>query len=291
MPFLIKNFKAENMVNNPPKKHIRLKRWSKKAPYATFSLAKGSLTLEAAVVIPLFIMCLSALLCIITTIQLQVRVEKALYNQAMKISGYSYYLGVAELPEFAEELLQEEYIKYAVINEIGRDYLDHSLIVNGSRGITLGLTPMPQEHMFDVLLRYKVKIPFDILGIAKLNLTARARCHTWESRAVDAESTWDEEVVYMTPHGSVYHTHTDCTYLKVNVKDQKVGQVKNKYTPCAICTKTVQSDSTQVYITEYGTKYHIDYLCQSLRKNYLCITKEEAEKNYPICSKCRERKD
>lgn len=290
MPFLIKIFIAENMKYNPPKKHIRIKRKSKKAPYATFSLAEGSLTTEAAMVIPLFIMCLTALLCIILAIQIQVRVQKALYNQAMKTAGYSYYLSLADASETVEEILQEEYIKYAVIDEVGRDFLDRSIVVGGSRGISLGWTPMPEERMFDVLIKYKIKVPFDFLGIAAINMTARARCHTWEP-GESGNASWDEEYVYMTPHGSVYHTYRDCTYLEVKVQQTKMSSAMYSYSPCSICTKTAPNLTATVYITEYGTKYHVDRMCRSLIKNYMCISKEEAEKNYPICSKCNERED
>lgn len=87
-------------------------------PYTAFSI-NASLTLEAALVLPVFLAALVAVV-FLQAIQVQSRLQQSLYNQVKKVSGYAYYMNIADMSEQVEQIMQAEYVKYAVINEIGR---------------------------------------------------------------------------------------------------------------------------------------------------------------------------
>lgn len=268
--------------------------WEKRASHAAFG-AKGSLSLEASLVLPLFLAGLIALLFFIQVIQLQMRLQKALYEQSMKAAGYAYFLDKTDIDDNVQNVLEAGYIQAAVIGSVGADFLDHSYIVGGSRGIHLNLTSDMQAGMFDAALQYKVQVPFDLLGIGRITLVSRARCHIWNGDR-DGRAAADPDMVYMTTNGEVYHTHKDCTYLASDVRETTYGQIaalRNdsgaKYYACAVCKKDALAEASPVYYTGYGTRYHADRLCGNLHSNVYSVPRSEAEAEYRLCSKCAKR--
>ncbi len=266
----------------------------KRAPYAALGLS-GSLTLEASLVMPLFIAAFVAMLYFLLVIQFQIHIQKALYNQALKTAGYAYYVNCTDLDNYSENFLEAEYIKASVIDEIGKEYLDNSLVINGSRGISLNLLEEIEDGILDVALTYKLKVPFDIFNLGNLSYTSRARCHTWIGSNTETKE-WDKEIVYMTTNGSVYHLYKDCSYIHSDVQSCNSAELSNlrnsggaKYYPCMLCTGDKVINNSTVYYTKYGTRYHINNMCSNLKSNIYSVEKEYAVKNYPLCSKCSER--
>ena len=66
-------------------------------PYTAFSI-NASLTLEAALVLPVFLAALVAVVFFLQAIQVQSRLQQSLYNQVKKVSGYAYYMNIADMP-------------------------------------------------------------------------------------------------------------------------------------------------------------------------------------------------
>lgn len=263
----------------------------KRASYATFFL-KGSLTVEASIVFPFFIGAVVALLFFLQAIQIQVQIQKALYNQTMKVTGYGYYLDSVEMGTEAENLLEVGYIKLMVIEELGDDFFEGSCIVNGKNGFNLDLTNSFDEDVVDVAIRYSLRVPFDIFGIGKVNFIARARCKTWTG--ADASKTeWDVDMVYMTSHGEVYHLDENCTYIKSDISSCSLDEIENIrnasggiYYLCSLCGDMKQVGGNEVYYTQYGSRYHMIDVCSNLKNNVFAIEKEVAMEKYRSCSKC-----
>lgn len=268
----------------------------RRAPHA----ACGSLTLEAALVMPLFIAAIVALMFFIQVIQIQIHIQKALYNQTLKVAGYAFYTKLADLSDTAENMLSAEYIKYQVINEAGKEYLDNSYIAGGSGGIHANLTGDVSDGILDVALEYSVSPPFNLLGMGKIVLVSRARCHTWIGNTetdTDGEKEDTEDVVYMAPTGEVYHLYRDCTYLTNQISRINAGEIEGvrnesgaKYYPCSVCCRDgLPAAGDEVYYTPYGTRYHKDFLCNNLYCNIYMMDKKTAQEQYRICSKCAKR--
>lgn len=273
--------------------------WEKGASYAACHSKdvqlRGSLTVEAAVIIPLFVLALTALLFLIQTIQLQTVIQKALYNQTMKVSGYAAYIDtVSGTYDLTTQLLEMTYIKNKVIDEIGKEYLDNSYIQGGSKGLhtTLGYL---KDGILDMGIQYRVLVPFDIFGLGNLSFIVRARCHLWTG---DEEKTNinSEDVAYVTQSGTVYHTYRTCTYLVKDVTTTTLGEVEKfrndnggKYYECSLCCKDIKEDTHKVYVTKYGTRYHATVSCVNLHNNVYTIEKSIAQQKYPLCSRCKER--
>lgn len=100
-----------------------------------------------------------------------------------------------------------------------------------------------------------------------------------------------EQLVYITPEGSVCHRSRDCTYLRLSVRSMSAGELKTarnnsggKYTPCEYCVKNAKAAAV-VYITDYGNSYHNNRGCQGLKRTVMAVPWPEA-KERPLCSRC-----
>jgi phosphoribosylanthranilate isomerase len=74
-------------------------------PYTAFSI-NASLTLEAALVLPVFLAALVAVVFFLQAIQVQSRLQQSLYNQVKKVSGYAYYMNIADMSEQVEQIMR-----------------------------------------------------------------------------------------------------------------------------------------------------------------------------------------
>ena len=263
----------------------------KRAPYAALNL-KGSLTVEASLVLPLFIGAIVTLLFFIQAIKINVNIQKAVYNQTMKVVGYAYYVNVTDPPVVVENLLEGEAIKAMVINELGTEFMNNPYLVNGRNGFLLNFTNIFDEGVIDVALQYKLKVPFDIFGVGEVPFVVRARCKTWSGESSD-RNEWDTKMVYVTKYGEVYHENKSCTFIKSDVKSCSKSEatvIKNesgeRYEPCSLCAEGHASYVTLVYFTKYGNRFHVNENCSNLKSNVFSIEKNIAEKNYRACSKC-----
>lgn len=263
----------------------------KRVSYVT-SIFRGSLTVEASLVLPFFIGAVVTLIFFIQVIEIQVQIQKALYNQTMKVTGYGYYIDSVDMATEAENLLAVGTIKLKVIEELGDDFFDNGCIVNGKQGFVLYLTNVSDEGLVDVAMLYSLKVPFDIFGVGKLNFVARARCAMWTGSEANT-TEWNADMVYMTAKGEVYHTDKECTYIKSDISSCRLDEldiVRNAsggiYYPCNLCCDREEYDSRKVYITQYGSRYHMMEYCSNLKSNVFAIEREVAEQKYKVCSKC-----
>ena len=282
--------KGRASFHDSPRDQIGEASREERAPHAAFI---GSLTVEASLVLPLFVMAIMVLIFFIQAIQIQVQIQKALFNQTVKTAGYSYYLSKTEIPTEAEQFLEAEYIKLNIINELGTDFFKNDYIVNGKNGLILNLTNISDEGIIDIALQYRMQVPFDIFGVGKLNFVARGRCRTWDGKHSDITG-YKGKMVYVTPNGEVYHESDKCTYIVKSVSNCNYHNIAEKrnlsggiYYPCNVCAESKTPIGMQlVYYTNYGTRYHLEALCPNLNTNVFSMNEETAKKKYRPCSKC-----
>ena len=100
-----------------------------------------------------------------------------------------------------------------------------------------------------------------------------------------------EEMVYKTPGGEVYHKSRDCTYLKLSVHMVSAAELPNcrnesggKYGPCEYCVRK-ESPGRMVYIADYGISYHNSRNCQGLKRTVMAVPLSHTE-GLRCCSRC-----
>ena len=285
--------KGSSLLGNSPPNYSNRDNLNTKerAPYAAFKL-KGSLTVEASLVLPLFIGAIVFLLFFIQAVRINVHIQKAVYNQTMSVAGYAYYVNMANPPVEVENLLEAGYIKSKIIDELGTEFMNNPYIINHRDAFSLNFTNIFDEGIIDVALQYRLKVPFDIFGVSEVPFVARARCKTWAG-ADSGKTEWDTEMVYVTKYGEVYHINKSCTFIKSDVmtcSKVKIKTLKNEsgewYKPCSLCSEGHASYVVPVYYTEYGNRFHVNENCSNLKSNVFSIEKDDAIKKYRPCSKC-----
>ncbi len=105
----------------------------------------------------------------------------------------------------------------------------------------------------------------------------------------------DEDVVYITKSGTVYHESKNCTYLKMSVSacpEDEVYKERNssggKYYECSACKDCMHTGF--VYITDHGDRYHYSAKCKKIHRDIEEIKRSETG-DRPACSKCGKKEE
>lgn len=201
---------------------------------------KGSLTVEASLVCPFFIIAVMALVYIIMWFETAAGIQAELADKARYAADMSVTLYDNESADEAE----------------------------------------------DIVITKSYKIPHLPVGVNQKVVT---RPYV----GVNSINTDKEDIiVYVTRNGTVYHTNRGCTYIKVTcskVRGDELVLLRNKsggrYKPCEVCMKDKAEPSEDVYVTEYGDRYHSTVRCNRIERNVIAIRMSEVS-DMRGCSKC-----
>lgn len=256
------------MIKNPNIK-------STKNPYlnqrrASVPGLKASMTIEAALTIPIF---LFAILCLVYLLEIQTigfQVKAAAQDAAKQAAE-----DMIVLPVLNTYDLQQN-----IIENIGNERLERSIIEGGSSGIqcwTSYYNAVREEIIVNI--NYKIKLPvpsfLDLNAKKKVELKVKA----WTGRT-EQNTSEDEEIVYVTDTGVVYHSDYQCAYLQLSItfiSSSSLLDVRNEgggiYQPCEKCVHG--QAMAGVYITKYGTKYHNSLSCSGVKRSIRAVKKAD----------------
>lgn len=133
-----------------------------------------------------------------------------------------------------------------------------------------------------------------LVPLPKMWMHNTVKVHAWTGKAYtafgDGEDA-DEEMVYMTDSGKVYHKNMNCSYLNVSVSQvggKSISSMKNvygeKYDPCEICSRN-QNPGGTVYITQKGNRYHNLASCSGLKRTVRMVKVSETG-GVAACTRC-----
>lgn len=269
----------------------------------------GSLTLEAAVILPLFLMLLIGIWCFFQILLFQTQLQHAMDSAAQKASAY---YGAAQqfrtddgetadsLGMIGKEILScvvtNGYLKAEIRQNLG-DAGNQRWLENGTEGLYPVLLGAPEETgMIDFIVSYRIKMPFIPGTVGTLQTAQRSRRAIWSGtlRWRKAEDPEQEKLVYITEHGSVYHTSLECRYLHLKIRTiwanelrEARNQAGRSYTPCERCGK--QLTAYCYYVTESGERYHTKMTCPALTRNIRTVPLKEV--SLPPCSSCGQKEE
>jgi len=261
------------------------------------SLKKGALTVEATVIFPLFLAACISVLFFAELFRLEVKVDEALFNCA---KVYAQYGGLLDKGETEYNVLPAVGINgigiYAagrfVTDELGNDYLNDSILANGEKSFSFIHSSISSEYI-DLIVTYKVKFDVPFFDLPQIPIVQRCRIHTWSGKSEkDKIEGQEDEIVYVTKKGTVYHKNLECTYIKFQIEKISFSDVSSrrnssggKYYACERCMKNVDA-CTEVYITKNGTRYHNSVSCSELKRTISEIKLSEARNKYRPCNRC-----
>lgn len=234
---------------------------------------RGSLSLEAGMVIPIFLFFMMTILLGIEMVRLQTNVFEALHEEY--------------ICEF-EERRNDTSRFYEYLESKNNVYLCADGGVNLADNSTIdtdGYINLTAEYAF------KPFIYLMPLNLKSVRDTVYGHSFTgfsdWGSEYINEGN----EYVYVTATGVKYHRSPDCSYIKVSPRAINASELDNyrnssggKYYPCRTCHAKKRGT---VYITGDGSAYHQSANCSALKRSVRIITLKEAEESgYTPCSKC-----
>ena len=150
---------------------------------------------------------------------------------------------------------------------------------------TLPESNLIKDDYIDMVYTYDYKLP--VLS-KTITITQRAKVKDWTG----TDMTKDYELVYITKYGNVYHSTKECSHLILYITGTEYGKVGEarkeqgeKYTPCEFCGNKKISDTTTVFITADGNRYHTNLQCSGITRNIIEIDIKEVDNRKP-CSSC-----
>lgn len=237
------------------------------------SFLSASLTVEAALVFPLFLFALVSVMFFFRVLSVT-----QITSEALASTGS--FMSLAE----EEDISLGKTIVYFYKELLEAD-CPFSVIEGGKAGIGWTGTGLEGEYV-DLQIHYWCKLPVPLFGRKVIPVSQRVRMKKWtgyheEGEERDEDDTW----VYITQTGEVYHWTKECSHLKLSVElMEKNTAVLKGYTPCMICGKE-QGKYTYYYVTEEGQRYHTRLDCSGLKRTVYMIRLSEAA-GRRACSRC-----
>lgn len=239
----------------------------------------GSYTLEAAVVLPLLAGFFLSLLFFFRVLQVQTQVQEALFYAGRKTACEA---SVTD-SQIALRATAEAYFR----KELGQYGTAKKFVAGGTAGVSLLKSEFSDREIV-LYADYQVRLPVNFFTVKGVRVSQSSRNRKWTG---DADKGSEEDYVYVTEHGSVYHCQRTCPYLDLSIQTVKTADLgklrnknKHKYYECMECAAE-NSNKTTVYITDYGTCYHSSLSCSGLKRTVNLVPKSEVG-GKASCSKC-----
>lgn len=264
----------------------------------------ASLTVEAALALPLFLFAMVILMMPIKIMNEGRKIQMALESVGQEVSQYAYLLSSDEDMGRAEsrntgivskELLQNLtgagvlfYADKKVCQHVDLDKCGHFSLIRS--------TFLEDGETLDLVLDYEIYLPFPVFRLASVPMTARSCRRAWIGRAGSLEESGsdhgkNEKIVYVGKGSTRYHCLKSCHYLYNDISavpSASVDSLRNadgkKYHPCARCGTSAGSGDT-VYIMPSGESYHSSRTCSAIVAYVRAVPLSEVE-YLGACSYC-----
>lgn len=240
-----------------------------------FASFRGSLSLEACLVIPLFVMFLMTIILSVEMVRLQTNLFEALHQ------GYS---------SCFEDVDGKEALSRAYLYMDSRKY--PYICLSGNLDIE-DISTVSTDGIVELKTCYRLKdfIFYLPTGVGRISDRVYGHAFTGYSMSTQDVETMEEEYVYVTATGSKFHRSSECSYIRVTVipvdySYMEYGRNNDgaKYYPCEICHP---GKGGTLYITREGNRYHGNRGCSGLKRTIKILTEREAiDSGYTACSKC-----
>lgn len=259
----------------------------------------GSMTVEAAVVLPLFLFFFLNMGCAIEIIRLHGNLELALCDVGNRMAVYGCMAGEkdAESAKVLHKLtdigVSYTYVKGEIKDYVGEDYLEQSPMAGGADGLVfLESDIFTEQDEIELIVTYKVQPFVAIVGFKPFRMANHYYGHLWNGYRLPEEKqeTETEDIVYVTETGKVYHEQLNCSHLSLSIREVSHGEayrLRNengeRYELCHKCGReTVRG---MVYITLDGTGIHNNRNCPGLKRTIKTILRKDAG-GYRPCRRC-----
>lgn len=257
------------------------------------------MTVEASLVLPLFILLFMNLLSAIEVYRIHAGVAASLWERGREEAVGIYVRKRAE--EFAlipEEFPGDELQSFLgffegsakIAKNLGSYPVWEKIVAGGKAGFLVS-EKIEDDGTVQIDCGYRIHPLFAALTPVTKELKNHYYGHAWVGYVHSGEADDGEEMyVYVTETGTAYHRNRGCSYLNPSIRQvqaQEVGALRNKngaiYYACLLCDGDGRGGGR--YITDYGTNYHESISCSGLKRTIYEIKWSEVGARTP-CSRC-----
>ncbi|MCM1569457.1 MAG: hypothetical protein NC081_08425 [Roseburia sp.] len=292
-----------------PKRHKPIEGIS--VPISLTGKLGAGMTVEASLVLPLFLFFFLNLSSTMEIIRLHGNLEMALWEIGSRMSIYGYALsdekklqdragtGESWWYELADMAFSYGYVKQKLVDYVGEDYLEGSPLTYGADGLQfVGSDVFSQSDHLEIVLTYQVSPLCAVPGFRSFLMENHYLGHLWTGYEIPGTGEGSRQklvLYYVAENGEVYHISGECTHLKLTKRRVSLTEALSarnaqggRYTRCGKCKKETSSD--MVWIPDIGEHYHYSESCSGLKRTIYTITEEEII-GYRACSRCVEKSD
>lgn len=255
-----------------------------------FLSACASLTLEAALSLPLFLYAGVILMMPFRILDVQRQVQ-AVAEQVSESIGET-----ACISRFGEEeTFWNSQAAFAYAQAAVRAKLKPLPV----EGVSLGRSSLLEDgESIDLVVDYEIRLPFSVFRLEHVSQTVRSCRRAWVgieglTGEMGGEGDERDEVVYIGQKSTRYHIRSTCHYLYNDLRSVPASEIAYRrnqggstYSPCARCGS--EAGST-VYIMPSGRHYHSSPSCSAINAYVKAVLKSEVE-YLGACSYCSRKK-
>lgn len=241
---------------------------------------KGSMTVEAALAVPFFFFAVISLLYLMEIMAVQTAVRAGLQAAGKQAAQEAYLMPAVTSSSVESDMVQA----------IGAERLERSIVEGGSGGLNCrGSYLSVSTGIGELKVRYKIRLPLPMFGVPPVSYEDSMRIKGWTGYEKGGFGSEDDEIVYVTETGIVYHKDYHCTHLDLSIRMVSASEAAGlrnesggKYHACEKCGG---QSAGSVYITDTGTRYHSSLSCSGLKRTVYAVPISEAA-GKGACHKC-----
>lgn len=246
-----------------------------------YACHSGSLTVEAAFVMPLLVIAVTFVLYLFLAVGIQMRMSDACHY----VAGHMAAACIRENePEQLGGYVWARQLFHIYEKEHGAGYRDWKEDLSNLSFINSDFS----GDEIRICVSYRLKLPLSFGRWKSIPVTQQVTYKKWTGEGAAGCSQEEQKYVYVTPYGKVYHLSAGCRYLDLTVravKSEDVSDMRNRDGSIYYACHCVKNVSGSVYITDYGTSYHGKIDCSGLKRTVEKIPVQEAGSRQP-CSFC-----
>lgn len=277
------SLRDENPVPLTFIKNVFLRTYLKKrvSSFISYPFMKASMTLEAALVLPIFLFAMINVISIMDIMKIKgcMDIAVAECGNEIAIESYGGYVNDMLIPFY----IKEKMCHFLKENLSDKDYQK----IEGSIYVT-NFTVLDEEDNISFEVHYKLKPMIDMAGLATINLKTNYYGHKWIGYKRQEEA---EQMVFLSNTASVYHLDKNCKYLNVTIIEIPYLNLEiyrnnsgEKYRACNFCN--THKEGSVVYITPEGYGYHTIKNCIGLTRSVYTVPLSQV-KTKKVCVGCK----
>lgn len=261
-----KHFSKTRSVQNDNNNNKKIV--AKKSKRASFSASEeGAMTLEASLIVPVFLMVLLMLTSAGEIFMIHQQISHGVCEAAKRAAVNEYRMRQKKKTSGSSSGFST---KATFLASVNRKFLSRSALVGGSKAVAAAChLTLTSKGEYIVSVRYYIRKKIPFLSTYSAAFEQRSRQKAMTGYVPDGDEL-KEGYVYITPHEAVYHKSLSCTHLSLDISvDEDVQKYINKethYKACDKCTRYHQGNISCVYVAKEGESYHTDISCSGLKR-------------------------